>query len=345
MSKPVKDIIVSHSINDTFESCPRRFEFAHVYGYQLAPSAQKTYAADVGTALHEAIQAWATIRLQPDRGLGREQEAEDAGIMALLRWWPWIGEILETPEKLAVRSLPRALMIYHTVIESQWWDRWELVTLEDGTPAVEIAWKITHANIEGFQDHDEIRRQFVTQGKIDFILRDRHTGEIRVVDIKTTTDAPKMMDAKFRFSSQAAGYATVVSAILNTDWREDGLKATYLCCPFGSVNTLPEMTPVTHAYSPSDIAGLMADNTLRFQRMRQYGDYGRWPRRSSGCISFGTTCPYYNICHRDDPLFIKNWLEFSEVIQQRERIYDAQWILVDTASEVGILSAATAGRK
>ena len=337
----MKDLTTSYSIVETFESCPRRFEFAHVYGYQLALSAQKTYAADVGTALHEAIQAWAAIRLMADRGIGREVEAEEAGLMALLRWWPWVGEILETPEKLAVRSLSRAIMIFYTVIESQWWDQWEVLVDGDGKPAIEIAWKITHASIEGFIDHDGHQRQFVTQGKIDFILRHRHTGEIRVVDIKTTTDAPRTMDAKFRFSGQATGYATVVAAVVGHDWREHGLKATYLCCPFGTADSLPEMTPVTHAYSPADIQGLIADNTLRFRRMREYGNLGRWPRRASGCISFGSTCAYYNICHRDDSEFIKNWLDFTEVIQPRERIYDAQWMLVDTAEEDVILGTSS----
>lgn len=327
-------VVTSYSIDTTFESCPRKFEFQHVYG--VGAVGESGYAADVGTALHEAIQAWAMVALTEvgDADESREERqarAVDAGLYALMEWWPWVLEAMGIEEKRAAvsqRSLNRALALYHAVISDSWWDAWELVYDDEGTPCIEVPFRIDHTSMPTFTDHRGNERYFATQGKIDFVLRHRQTGEFRVVDLKTTNASVQSLDAKWRFSGQGPGYAVVLSQVLGLPWREKGLTVTYLACVFGNLDDLhvaPE--PMTYTLSPADIEDKLREDYDRRSRMLSYGKMGWWPRRAGACESFGRVCPYFSVCHRRDSKFIDKWLAVSKEYQRSSRIYEAIWKL------------------
>lgn len=331
-TKPSKPVVTSHSIGTTFESCPRRFEFAHVYGVQ--GRGRINYAADVGTALHEAIQGWARIYLAPDaeRNDTTKQLALDAGVYELLKWFPWVEEELELEAgkpSAQQRSFNRALALYFSACESKWWDDWELALDDKGEPIIERAYRIEYQSLPKFTDHNGVERYIVQQGKIDFGLAHRKTGEIRVGDIKTTNKHPSKFEASWRFSGQGAGYGIVLGAAAGYNWRDHGLNVTYLVCHFPGVNDeMGPVIPLTFFYSPEEIEDKIMTDRDQHLRMIHYGERGWWPRKTSGCESWGSVCPFFDVCHRRDHSFIDKWLASSDDHEEKDRVYDAGWSFI-----------------
>jgi len=319
-------LVTSHSIGATFGHCARRFEFQHVY-QTGAESSDVGLAAEAGTAIHEAVQAWALIALHPDADPEAHQRGLEAGMLALLRHWPWVMENLAVEDKKAAatqRSLSRAVRLTREIIESPFWHEWELAILSDGTPAIEIPWRITHTSLPTFEDHLGRTRQLVSQGKIDFILRHRRTGRFHVADLKTTIGADH---SKFRFSGQGVQYAMVLGQMLGLPWREEGIDVTYLVGDFGTSERWPAVIPFAFHYSPDELDDMLRTLNLSHEMILRYGKEGWWPRRMHGCDFFQRPCQFMPICHRRDSKFIAMWLAFSDAYKETTRVYEPKWEL------------------
>lgn len=328
----LQPIVTSHSIDGTMEFCPRKFEFAHIWS-QVPEGGNTGFAAEVGTALHEAVQAWARISLLPGRDrTTRSQFAYDVGVRALLQWWPWsLEQTAGALGKQGVkqRSLGEAILLYEKIIESAFWDSWDLIAIDDKFGlSIEVPYRINHNSIPLVPLPNGKLGHFVTQGKIDFILRNRFTGEIRVFDLKTTVKEKTAHEAAFRWSGQGPGYALVISAGLGFDWREHGFKVSYIVATFASADGFEdaEVNLYTYDYSPDDIQDGIDLKHDRLMRMYTYAQRQHWPRRAHGCDSFGSHCQYLKVCAHRDVNFIEKWFLF-ERFEQRTRIYEPIWEL------------------
>lgn len=323
-------LITSHSIDATFDACPRRFEFLH--SYLRAPDRESdAWAADVGTAIHEAAQAWqrALFYKRP------VNESEQIGQIQLLRFWPWETEdrrMLKNPESgriagVGIRTLGNSLLLLQQIYESTIWNEWELVSIEGFGPAIEVPWRIIHRSL-GEIELPYGRKGFIaTQGKIDFIVRHRGTGKYKPIDLKTTAKEKPAHDASFRFSGQVGQYAMVLDQALGLDWEKNGLDVTYLLAPFDE--TLG-VYPLNYNLSPDDIQDLIHAKLERLYRMREYAQQKYWPRRTHGCEFYGNPCGFLDICHRRDQKYIEDWFEFEKIsgrFRNYDRIYDPVWTL------------------
>ena len=320
-------IVTSHSIDGTFGFCPRKFEFAHVY--QQVPEAGSTgMAAEVGTAMHEAVQAWARIWLMPGvnrSDLDLQKQAVEAGLLTLLRWWPFLLETQALKEKrLAAtqRSLDSSLHLLTVVVGHQFWNDYELATLPSGEAAIEIPWRVIHESKGLFIDPLGQPRVLVTQGKIDFVLRHRVTGEVRVFDLKTTNKQESMLDAAFRFSGQALGYSFILASALGHDPGTAGITVTYCVASF------TEFTIQLKAYKipAEEVLDYVETRNDLLDRMAGYLTKKWWPRRQHGCDSFMTPCPYLSPCQSRHAPTLGAWFEGEGApFIERPRIYDTLW--------------------
>lgn len=320
-------IVTSHSIDGTFDYCRRKFEFAHVW-QQVPESGLSGMAAEVGTALHEAVQEWARIYLMP--GVNRddpaiEAKAVRAASLTLLRWWPFVlNEIAVERKQLAAkqRSFAKSMHLLMRIITHPLWDDYELAFLPDETPAIEIPWRIVHASKGVLTDAQGRKRVLVTQGKIDFVLRDRQTGEVRVFDLKTTTKEEDSLFGAYRFSGQALGYSFIVHSALGVDVRETGMAVTYLVASFDSFKVIP----TAFRLSPDEIQDYIRNRDMILDDMTRHLSEQWWPRRMHGCDSFNSMCPYLSVCHRRDPAFLSMWFEAEETpFIERPRVYETYW--------------------
>lgn len=331
----MRPIVTSHSIDGTFESCPRKFEFMHVW-QQMPEGGSSGFAAEVGTALHEAVQAWARLALFP----GRDRKAPnpiavEVGLMTLMRWWPWALEqvsIREGKPGVKQRSLGEGILLFEAIIENEFWDSWELVDIGGFGLSIEVPYRIVHASLGTFPvpnpDGSDGFGYLVTQGKIDFILRHRYTGEIRVFDLKTTVKDPRAHEAAFKFSGQGPGYAMILAAALGWDWRRKGLTVSYLVSNFAAADgSEPAMVRINkYDYDEALLEDGIQTKHERLERMISYATRQWWPRKSHGCDAFGQPCPYMGICHRRDRPYVKAWFLF-EGFEEQTRIYEPIWEL------------------
>lgn len=330
----LQPVVTSHSIDALFEFCPRKFEFAHVWTMHQE-GGNTGFAAEVGTALHEAVQAWAKLALFPGRTQTRGNEmAIEAGLKMLLKWWPWSLErasLIAGKNGIKQRSLGEAILLFEEIIYNPFWDSWELIWIDDNFGlSIEVPYRINHAKFGTFALPNGKLGYLVTQGKIDFILRHRYTGEIRVFDLKTTVKDERAHAAAFKFSGQVVNYGIVVAAGLNINWREQPLQVSYLVSNFASADGSedPSVRIYTYQYKQPMLEDMILVKHERMEQMVKYARRRHWPRRTHGCDSFGSACQYFGICQSRDDDLIRAWFAF-ESFEASTRIYEPIWNLID----------------
>lgn len=312
-------LVTSHSIDGTFDSCARRFEFLHMW--RRAPTREATgYAAEVGTAIHEATQEWA------------RKDSRDAGAIMLLRWWPYLMEryrVLES-KPIGERTLGNALLLYDRIISHDWWMDWEIVQIEGFGNAIEVPFLIVHKSLGPIMMPDGRWAYIATQGKMDFILRHRRTGQYKVVDLKTTEKSVPAHNAAFRFSGQGGLYAMVLDHALGLDWLYGGLSVTYMVAHFGSAEVEMSVTPFDYELDTEEVQDMIDIKMSRVHEMHAMATTKHWPRRSHGCEFFGTPCGFLDICASRNEKQIKRWFAFEEdrgTIQKHTRHYEPVWTI------------------
>lgn len=320
-------LVTSHSIDGTFENCPRRFEFTHAY-LMLPEYESHAFAADVGTAEHEAVQAWCRAKHSSD-SLERER-AYQKGMLALLKYWPWKEEaLIESAEFRSVgsRTLGNAVLLYEKIIQNKLWDEWELVNIVNFGAAIEVPYRIIHKSLgKVHTPHGD--KYIVSQGKLDFILRHRVTGRYRMLDLKTTEKSKPAHDASFRFSGQGGLYGLVLAHALGLDWQHEGLEITYLVAWFTPEG--PEVYPLNYKLNPEEVQDMIDVKMDRLYRMQAYANARHYPRRAHGCEMYNRPCGFLDICERRDEKFIKEWFEFEiakGTFKPYDRVYEPVWTL------------------
>lgn len=328
----LRPIVTSHSIDGTFESCPRKFEFMHVW-QQMPEGGSTGFAAEVGTALHEAVQAWARLALFPGRDRKSVNDmAYQAGLLELVRWWPWALEVVSLREGKAgikQRSLGEAILLYEQIIKSEFWESWELIMIGGFGLSIEVPYRIVHASLGTVILPTGQGAYFVTQGKIDFILKNRYSSEIRVFDLKTTVKDKRAHEAAFKFSGQGPNYGLVIGQAMGWDWKRLGLSVSYVVSNFAPADGSDGATVnlYTYDYEPHQLQDGIDIKIERLERMKTMAERQHWHRKSHGCDAFGSPCAYMGICHRRDADFISAWFAF-EGFQESTRIYEPIWELI-----------------
>lgn len=300
----IREIITSHSIDNTFESCPRKFEFLNIY--DTRPPRDSGYAADVGTALHNAWQEWLILRAE---GVSPDV-CEAKAFWVLLRDFPWDREGEQTTQ---YRSHNNTIIMLYEIMRSSLWDDWELVKI-DGRWAVEVPFVIKHTSLGIFTLAATGEScLLITQGKIDAILRHRWTGETRCWDLKTTIDSPNLVRSNYKWSGQQVGYGNVLQAMLGADLK--AFTVWYLIARFGA-NDPPAIEPLPIIKDADDVEDYWLDKLDRLDRIRFYAEKGRFPRRNGGCNAFKHECSCFDICETRDVPTIMAWFQNNGGIPQ-----------------------------
>lgn len=305
-------LVTSHSIDGTFESCARRFEFRHVAG--VIPDIEDSgFAADAGTAIHEALQDWARH--------GRNLEK---AYLTLAKWWPW--KVEDERLRQDARNFGNAILMLDALVQHEFWDEWEVASLPDGTSAIELAFRINHHSLGSFLHPRTGKSTFLaTQGKVDFILRNKVDGRLMVMDLKTTILGEDAHEAAFRFSGQAGQYGMVLSVAVGHDFRKYGLEVCYFIADFEP--TGPKCKPFIYELSADEVEDSIAAKNDRLDRMLKYARQQWWPRKSHGCNFFQKPCGFLEVCHRRDYEFLIPWFSADSRFKFKERIYEPYWIL------------------
>jgi len=256
---------ISYSSLLTLHECPRKFQL-----YRLNAETQQS-DEDVGQSLTFLFGHVVGEGVQ----LALTGATEDEIIWTLFRRWDMdLFECSERQNKSFFLALRAVSLFQHTILGDLLAD-YGLV-IYDSKPAIELGFQIF------------LPGGFVYRGFVDAVLRHKHTGEVIVLEIKTTSSrAPD--PAQYKNSSQAIGYSVVLDHIFKGLSSYKVMYLPYLTkeCTFA---------PMEFTKSFVQRAAWLQDLYLDTKIIEMYDDIGLFPGRGESCYKFFRECEYFNLC-------------------------------------------------
>lgn len=289
--------LMSYSSLLTLHSCPRKYE---LYRKKATEDEQNPEAATnqnitfaYGHIVGDGIQ-------KVMEGL-----SEDEVLWHMYLGWHADLEDVDTKRKksyyLAVIAIQRFIALreagYLEDYELMWWK---------GKPATELSFSIT------FPD------DFVLRGSVDAVLKHKVTGEVMVLECKTSS-ASAENPTKFKNSAQGVGYSVVLDVIAP---GISSYKVLYLVYLTGQMAFEPYEFPKTFLQRATWIQELLLD----IESIKMYDSVGVFPMRGESCYSFYRECEYLNQCTLSNAYVTVPWKEGMIV---DDKVYDVKLTLMD----------------
>lgn len=161
---------------------------------------------------------------------------------------------------------------------------YELV-YHNGKPACELGFVINFPN--GFR----------YRGFVDIVLRNKYTGEVLVLELKTSS-APNINPAMYKNSAQAIGYSVVLDVLFP---YLSSYKVLYLIYQSKSYEYNPMEFVKTYHQRALWIKELLLDIEL----ISLYANENVFPMHGESCFSFYRECEYLNTCQLSTELIVK----------------------------------------
>lgn len=257
---------LSYSSLLTLHSCPRKYQL-----YKLQSQAQNTdtdgtqsitfaYGHAVGTGIQLLLQG------QPLESV----------IWTTVITWPLDPMAYDEKRKKSLWLAIAALMRFEHIQKSGVLKDYELVWLDKNRPACELAFYI------------HLPGDFKYRGSVDAVLRHKVTGEILVLECKTTwfgTVSP----AQYKNSSQAIGYSIILDSLFP---ELSSYKVLYLIYK----TTAFEFESLEFTKTFLQRAQWIQELLFDVEDITRYENAGVYPMRGESCKSFGRDCEYFGIC-------------------------------------------------
>lgn len=207
-----------------------------------------------------------------------------------------------------------ALYKFQSLLTSGFLSDYEVMAFE-GKPAIEL----------GFRIH--LPRGYKYRGFVDLVLRHRTTGEVVVLEIKTSSW--NLSHVAFTNSFQAIGYSIVLDKLVPELTGYKVLYLTYKTKDF-------EWDPVTYPKSYYQRALWLQELLMKTQVLELYDSHDVYPMNGNNCINkFGRECPYLGSCtlatkNLVTPMSDTRWREIQEEEDQTYQFNITYEELVDS---------------
>lgn len=255
----------SYSSNLSMHSCPRRHQLKCL-GAERTKDAMSEITFAYGHVVGEGIQNILT-----------GMEWRDVIFRAFLAWHAPF-EAANPKQKKSLNEAIHALQQFRSLHASGFLDEYEVATFQ-GKPAAELSFRIHFA-------------QTKFRGFVDLVLRHKLTGELLVLELKTTS-AKYVKPASYKNSAQAIGYSVVLDKIQPGCSSYGVLYLVYLShsCTFETFEF-----PKTYHQRALWLRDRILDENYLLYLAKEEGSYGIWPMHGEACVSFGRECDYMDIC-------------------------------------------------
>lgn len=258
---------LSYSSNLLLHTCPRRFQL-----YKLNSKTQEV------SELDDASKSSVTFAYGTVVGIGVQSILEgnsfqDTLFKCFLEWKPHLFDSNPKQNKDFWRAI-HAIKVF-SILRTTYLKDYDLVIFE-GKPATELSFRIIFP--DGFK----------YRGFVDAVLRHKVTGEILVLEVKTTS-SKSLSEAQYKNSAQAVGYSIVLDHIFPNYSSYSVLYLPYLTHAM-------EFQPMKFTKSPLQRALWLQELLLDNETIKMYEEYGVYPMRGESCYSFFRACEYYGIC-------------------------------------------------
>lgn len=257
---------LSYSSNLTKHECPRKFQLYKLNAEVRDPKEEnvdETVTFGFGHAVGEGIQS-----------LTAGASLETVMFQTFLKWK---GDIFYTDVKrnkslwLAIFAIQK----FQYLRASGFLENYELV-YHNSRPAVEL----------GFRIH--LPKGYKYRGFVDLVLRNTKTGEVVVLEIKTSSG--NVIHNSYKNSAQAIGYSIVL------DWLFPEL-SSYQVLYLVYKTKEYEYEPVLYTKTYLQRALWIQELLLEVETQELYEKVGVYPMFGESCISkFYRECEYLHIC-------------------------------------------------
>lgn len=176
----------------------------------------------------------------------------------------------------------------------------------NGKPAVELSFRIT------FPDG------FTMRGSVDAVLRHKETGEIMVLECKTSS-ATNLNPAEYKNSAQGVGYSVVLDVLFK---ELSSYKVLYLV--YKTKEGEYEQLPFIKSYLQK--ATWIQELLLDIEMIKMYENVGVYPMRGESCYDFFRECEYLQTCTLSTSNLIK---KYKEEDHRDNKVYDFELTMND----------------
>lgn len=255
---------LSYSSLLTLHSCPREFQLYKLRtSHREEESLKSTITFNFGHIVGEGIQL-----------IFQELPLEDILWKLFLAWEP---DLLAEDEK-AGKSFFSALLAlkkFKFIKDEGYLNDYELVYFH-GKPACELSFAINL--LDGFR----------LRGYVDLVLRHKISGEVVVIECKTT-GAKSLDPAIYKNSAQAIGYSVVLDHIVPD---VSSYKVIYLVYKSSAGEWVKFDFIKTYLMRAQWIRELLMD----VESIKMYEEAQIYPMRGESCFKFFRPCQYINSC-------------------------------------------------
>ena len=266
---------ISYSSLQTFHTCPRKYQLQKLQADATEDSFDESVTFLFGHIVGEGIQ----LVLQ---GLPEEKI-----IFKLFLAWK-LDLFAEDAKRMksfwyAITAVQSFISLRNAGLLSGY----ELY-YHNGIPAVEFSFKIS------------LPEDFYYRGHVDAVLVHSETGEVLVLEVKTSS-ATTINPAAYKNSAQAVGYSIVLDSLFPS------LSSYKVCYLVYKTKSLEFEAPFEFTKTHLQRALWLNELLLDTKTILMYEEAGTYPMRGENCLEFFRECKYFNICtlstsHLSSPL-------------------------------------------
>lgn len=263
---------LSHSSRDTLHRCPTEYRLYKIGGFaQREDTIDTNFGQAVGVGVGSLLI-----------GETREQ--------AIWKMFlAWKGDLLSDSD--SAKAQKNKKFFWHTIaaidnfklLIGTVFKDWE-VAVFNGKPAVELSFRINFGD------------EFLDRGHVDVVLRHKITGELRVLEIKTTAFTT-ISPAMYGNSQQGVGYGVVLDAIAK-QYPESSSSYEVLYLVYKSKEMAWEPIPFKKTFLQR--AQWIKSVLIDIAKIEMYEREQFWPKHGENCMRFFRECDYYGTCQMSD---------------------------------------------
>lgn len=254
---------LSFSSLNTLHECPRKFQLNRLNAAKTEEREEDSITFNYGHLVGTGIQ------------LVMEGYTEDQIIISLFLDWKLDLFARNAKQLKSFWEAIYAVQKFIVMRECGFLDDYELVYW-NGKPAVELSFKI------------EFPDGFKFRGFVDVVLKHKVTGEVMVLENKTTSYTT-VVEAQYKNSAQAVGYSVVLDVIFPDI---NSYTVLYLIYKTKDREFIP--MPFTKLYLQRAL--WIKELLLDIETIKLYEEAQVYPMRGESCYNYYKECEYINTC-------------------------------------------------
>lgn len=295
--------LLSYSSLLTLHACPRKFQL-----YKLK-SERATQDEIAGVTF-----AFGHVVGQGIQDVFEDREYKD---IVLRMFAMWDSKSLFDKDEKRHKSFSEAVQCirkFRALREAGFLEEYELVYVPNpvsgrSEPACELGFAVS------------VFDGFTYRGFVDAVLRNKITGEIVVLECKTTW-MREVSTAAYKNSGQALGYSVVLDSLF------PGISSYSVLYLVYSTTTL-DFNCLPFAKSFGQRAEWIRSLVFDVEDIARYEEIGFYPKRGESCNDFFRECEYFNVCNLSTSYLAKPCTESEEEIQVAEARYTHKFTLAE----------------